>query len=298
MSSHGADDDQDGADRRDHAGPTTTGSLPGEVAELTGELAEAESASRRKRIARQVAEVGVRRSQAARRGGQSTWRGMRSGGAATLRNAQAGGQAATQRIRRSGPAAGQALRAAGTWLTVQVMEMAPKVPVRDLATLRTQYPGRDTEELANLLISAAARASAGVGASVGAAAAVPFAPTTPVELGVETLALVAIELKLTAELHEVYGMRAAGSAPERMLSYLGAWANRRAIASGGSGVAMAVGTPFRRTLERRLIAKAGQSTLSLAPLFAGAAAGALIDHRETRRLGDRVRADLRKHAAA
>ena len=36
----------------------------------------------------------------------------------------------------------------------------------------------------------------------------------PVEIVTETLALVGIELKLIAELHEVYGMRAPGSAAE------------------------------------------------------------------------------------
>ena len=86
--------------------------------------------------------------------------------------------------------------------------MAPKIPIRSLATLQAQYPGLDTEQLADSLIVGAARASAGVGAAVGVAAAVPFIPTAPVELGVETMALVAIELKLIAELHEVYGMPA------------------------------------------------------------------------------------------
>jgi hypothetical protein len=53
---------------------------------------------------------------------------------------------------------------------------------------------------------------------------------------------------------------------------------------------------LRRQLERRLIAKAGQSAFALAPLLAGAAAGAAIDHHETRRLGMAIRNDLRKRA--
>jgi hypothetical protein len=59
-----------------------------------------------------------------------------------------------------------------------------------------------------------------------------------------------------------------------------------------------VGSPVRRQLERRLLAKAGQSAFSLAPLLTGVAAGALIDHHETRRLGHAVRNDLRKRAPA
>jgi hypothetical protein len=131
---------------------------------------------------------------------------------------------------------------------------------------------------------------------VGASAAVPFLPTTPVELGVETLALVAIELKLIAELHEVYGMPATGSAAQRMVAYLGAWADRSGIRITSTGLAIAVGSPLQRRLERRLLAKAGQSALALTPLLAGAAFGGIIDYRETRRLGNQVRADLRKRA--
>jgi hypothetical protein len=175
--------------------------------------------------------------------------------------------------------------------------MAPKVPIRTIGTLRQQYPGLDTEQLATTLIEGATRAAGGVGAAVGAAAAVPFIPTLPVELGVETLALVAIELKLIAELHEAYGMPAPGTGPQRMMAYLGAWTERRGVRITANGLVLGVGSPLRRRLERRLIAKAGQSTLSLAPFLAGAAAGALLDRHETRRLGTLIRDDLRNRAA-
>jgi hypothetical protein len=174
--------------------------------------------------------------------------------------------------------------------------MAPKVPIRNLATLQEQHPGLDTEQLADALVAGAARASGGVGAAVGAAAAVPFIPTAPVELVVETMALVAIELKLIAELHEVYGQRAPGSTAQRMIAYVGAWADRRGVRVTTSGLALAVGSPLRRKLERRLLAKASKSALALAPLLTGAAAGAMLDFRETRKLGRLVRDDLRKRA--
>jgi hypothetical protein len=176
--------------------------------------------------------------------------------------------------------------------------MAPRVPIRSIDTLRQQHPGLDSEQLAERLIASAAGASSGIGAAIGMAAAVPFIPTLPLELGVETLALVAVELKLVAELHEVYDQRAPGSNPARMLAYLTAWSQRRGVRLTTNGVAMAVGSPVRRQLERRLLAKAGQSTLALAPLLTGAAAGAVIDHHETRRLGNLVRDDLRKRATA
>jgi hypothetical protein len=55
---------------------------------------------------------------------------------------------------------------------------------------------------------------------------------------------------------------------------------------------------LRHRLERRVLVRAGQSTLSLAPLLTGAVVGAWLDHHETRRLGRRVRDDLRSRAAA
>jgi hypothetical protein len=230
--------------------------IPQEVAELAGKLTEAEDESRRRRLARQIAGVAGRTGHATRH----TWRG---------------------------------LHASGRWLTGQALAMAPKVPVRNYDRLHQQYPDLQTEQLADRLIAGAARASAGVGVAIGAAAAVPFIPTASVELGVETLALVAIELKLIAELHEVYQMRAPGNAAQRMMAYTGAWAERRGVQVTGSGLALAVGSPLRRKLERRLLAKAGKSALALAPLLSGAVAGALIDHHETRRLGTLIRNDLR-----
>jgi len=233
--------------------------IPQEVAELAGELTEAEDESRRRRLARQIAGLAGRTGQATRH----TWRG---------------------------------LHASSRWLTGQALAMAPKVPIRNYDKLHQQYPGLQNEQLADRLIASAARASAGVGVAIGAAAAVPFVPTASVELGVETLALVAIELKLIAELHEVYQMPAPGNAGQRMMAYTGAWAERRGVQVTGSGLALAVGSPLRRKLERRLLAKAGKSALALAPLLSGAVAGALIDHHETRRLGTLVRNDLRVRA--
>jgi hypothetical protein len=308
--------------------------LPQRVAELAGELTEAAEEPRRRRLARQISELAGGRGDVTGRGmagrAGAAWRGTqrgagvawgrvqsgasgamrrsrpardkagRGGGTAAgtaVRGAQAAGGAARRRVQAGGTATVHGVRAASDWLTAQALDMAPRVPIRDIATLRAQHPGLDTEQLADQLIAGAARASAGVGAAIGAAAAVPFVPTMPMELGVETLALVAVELKLVAELHEVYGQQAPGKAPARMMAYLTSWSQRRGVRLTSSGIAMAVGSPVRRQLERRLLAKAGQSALALAPLLTGAAAGAVIDHHETRRLGNLIRDDLRNRAA-
>ena len=183
----------------------------------------------------------------------------------------------------------------GRWLTSEVLAMAPRLPVRDYQKLRAQFPGRSPEELADALVLGSARASAAVGAAAGVAMVLPL-PSAPVEVAVETLALVGIEIKLVAELHEVYGMRAPGSAAERMLAYVEAWAHRRGVAIAPAGLVIAVGSPLRRQLQRRLIARAGRSATSLGPLLTGAAAGAALNRRETRRLGSAVRHDLKRRS--
>jgi hypothetical protein len=58
-----------------------------------------------------------------------------------------------------------------------------------------------------------------------------------------------------------------------------------------------VGSPLRRRLERRLVARAGRSATSLGPLLTGAAAGALLNRRETRKLGREIQGDLRRRWA-
>jgi hypothetical protein len=204
--------------------------------------------------------------------------------------------AATSRVtRRSGRAGWSGATSGGRWLTSQVLAMAPRLPVRDQQKLRAQFPGLGPEEVADQLMKGASLAAASVGAAVGASMLLPL-PSAPVEVAFETLAVVGIELKLVAELHEVYGMRAPGTAPERMLAYVVAWAHRRGVALVPGGLALAVGSPLRRQLERRLLARAGRSAVSLGPLLTGAAAGALLNRRETRRLGAEVRNDLRRRS--
>src|SRR6266436_762234 len=66
--------------------------LPERVAELAGELTEAQDQTRRQRLARQVAHLGDR-------SGQATRRGFRSGRDAAWQRLQAGTEAAVRRVR-------------------------------------------------------------------------------------------------------------------------------------------------------------------------------------------------------
>jgi hypothetical protein len=180
------------------------------------------------------------------------------------------------------------------WLAHEVVVLAPRLPVRDQEKLRAQFPGQSPDEMADALIEGASRASAAVGATIGVWSVLPIAPAFPAEIVTETLTLVGIEIKLIAELHEVYGMRPPGDLTSRMTAYVGAWANRRGVSLTPGGVVLALGSPLARRLQRRLAARAGRSAVSLGPLLTGAAAGALLNRRETRRLGREIRDDLSK----
>ncbi|MFE4976215.1 hypothetical protein ACFRAR_29450 [Kitasatospora sp. NPDC056651] len=187
----------------------------------------------------------------------------------------------------------------GKALTEQLVQAAPRIPVRDLATLRAQHPDAAfPEELADRLVAGAVRASGALGAGVGAAAMLPVPPAMPVEIAAETLAVAALEVKLIAELHEVYGTPAQGTATQRAGAYLGAWANRRGIDAGllvrpAGFAALAIGSEVRRQVGHRLTRSSLRHLPAVTPLLVGAGIGATMNRRDTRRLAGEVREDLR-----
>lgn len=208
--------------------------------------------------------------------------------------------ALTRALAASARTAGRASVLGGGWLVDLLVDTVPRIPVRDITTLREQRPGLSADDLAQNLISGAAKATAAVGAAGGALAAVQFtAPptllTTPVQLAAETLVVAAIEVKLIAELHEVYGAAVTGSGRHRAQTYLVAWTERRGIDPFAPGVRrMSLGSAAKRSLRKRLIRRAGRNLSTLGPMMSGAVAGSVVNHRETRRLGEQVRDDLRR----
>ncbi|UNZ16966.1 hypothetical protein [Streptomyces sp. 891-h] len=176
----------------------------------------------------------------------------------------------------------------------RIIETAPRVPVRDLETLRTQFPGLGTEELAEKLVAGATKGSATVGAGVGAAAMLPVPPAMPAELAAEIVGVAGVELKLIAELHEVYGRRAPGNARERATAYLGSWASERGIElTRPATVSVAMGGELRSRLRQQITKRTLRNLPNLTPFLIGAAVGAFANHRETAKLAERIRADLR-----
>ncbi|OON75102.1 hypothetical protein [Streptomyces tsukubensis] len=190
---------------------------------------------------------------------------------------------------------GQSARAALGHVADRIIEIAPRIPVRDLATLRKQFPGLGPEQLADKLVSGAAHGASTVGAGVGAAAMMPVPPAIPAELAAEITGVAAIELKLIAELHEVYGRRPEGGLKERSTAYLTSWTQERGIdVARPSTMNNALSGHVKRELRQQIMKRTIRNLPNLTPFMVGAAVGAYMNRRDTRKLADHVREDLRK----
>jgi hypothetical protein len=171
--------------------------------------------------------------------------------------------------------------------------------MRTRETLRAHFPGLTDEQIADRLVRNAARTSGGIGAIGGGVSAIQWAApptllTAPVLLAAETVAVVAIELKLIGELQELYGQPVPGSHGQRAVTLLQAWAGRRGISLmvPGRSMAAVLGTAARHELRDRLVRRFGRNLTALGPLFTGAAVAAYLNRRATLRLAEEVRKDL------
>jgi hypothetical protein len=273
-----------------NSGNAADESVAREAAEVAVELSEAGGQADSGRVAGRLRAVRDRAAAGVSSAAVSTRRGADTAARRSAATARRGAGSA----RRGASSAGRGVTAGLNWLTAQVIAMGPRLRIRDRAALRAQFPGQSDDEIAQRLIERAARAAATVGGTTGAWAALPVLPAFPAEVAAETLAVVGIEVKLVAELHEVYGMGAPGSGPQRARAYLASWAARRGVYQVDEGLLLIAGSPLARQLTRRLAWRVRRSTFSLAPLFTGAVAGAMINRRETRRLGQQIRDELRQ----
>ncbi|MFJ8691823.1 hypothetical protein [Streptomyces roseolilacinus] len=206
----------------------------------------------------------------------------------------AAGSRGVDLVRRGVRKGGTGARAGLAYLADRIIETAPRIPVRDLATLRGQFPGLGPEQLADKLVAGAAKASAAVGAGVGAAAMLPVPPAMPAELAAEVTGVAAVELKLIAELHEVYGQRPPGNLKERSTAYLTAWTEERGIdITRPTTVNAALGGGMKRQLRQQIMKRTLRNLPNLLPFMVGATVGAVMNRRDTRKLAEQVRGDLR-----
>jgi hypothetical protein len=192
-------------------------------------------------------------------------------------------------------------KAAMAWIADTVVDVAPRIPVRSLQTLREHFSGLSDDEIVDRLVRNAARTSAGIGVVGGGVSAIQWAvpPTllsAPVVLAAETVAVVAVEIKLIGELQELYGQAGAGRACAAALSLLQAWSGRRGVnlMVPGRGLAAVLGTAARHELRDRLVRRFGRNLTALGPLLTGAAVAAYLNRRATLKLAEEVRADLAK----
>jgi hypothetical protein len=190
-------------------------------------------------------------------------------------------------------------RAVMAWVGDAVVDVAPRIPLRSLETLRAHHPGLHDEEIADRIIRAAGRTSAGIGAVGGGVTSIQWAApptllTAPVVLAAETVAVVAVELKLIGELQELYGQPVRGSVAERGLSLLQAWAGRRGVnlLVPGRSVAAVLSTAARHELRDRLVRRFGRNLTTLGPLLTGAVIAAFLNRRATLKLAEEVCRDL------
>ncbi|MFJ8058805.1 hypothetical protein [Streptomyces sp. NPDC096142] len=190
---------------------------------------------------------------------------------------------------------GSRARAGLAYLADRIIDIAPRIPVRDLAALRRQFPGLGPEELADKLVAGAANATSTVGAGIGAAAMLPVPPAMPTELAAEITGVAAIELKLIAELYEVYGVRPPGDLPQRSVAYLNSWSGERGIdVTKPSTMSAALNGHMKRELRQQIMKRMVRDLPNLMPFMVGAAVGAVMNRRDTKKLAERIRKDLRK----
>lgn len=208
-------------------------------------------------------------------------------------------------LRHRGPGRLFRPKAAVGWVVDLVSEVAPYLPVRDLATLRRHHPGLDDDALAERLVRNAALATAGIGAAGGGVSAVQWtvAPTllsAPVLIAAETVAVVAVELKLVGELHEVYQLPMDGNGAQRAVAMLQSWAGQRGInpMAPGTGVGAVLGTAARTELRDTLLRRLGRNLTTMGPLLTGAAVASYLNRRATRALGEQLCADLARQRTA
>jgi hypothetical protein len=191
--------------------------------------------------------------------------------------------------------------AAMRWIADAVGDVVPHLPVRSRETLREHFPGMDDEEIGERLVRNAALATAAIGAVGGGVAAIEWVATptllsAPIVIAAETVAVVAIEIKLIGELHELYGAPVSGSVGQRSAALTMSWAKRRGVnpLMPGVGMIAVVGTAARKELRDRLLRRFGRNLTSYGPLLTGAAVASFLNRRATIALADGVRGDLRR----
>ena len=191
----------------------------------------------------------------------------------------------------------------GRWLADAVVDVAPRLPVRDAPALAAHHGGLAGDALAGSVIRAAGRVSGGIAATAGGVItaqelSVAGLLVVPFELAALTVLVVGTEVKLVAELHHLAGRRLPGGPRQRAEGAVVSWLTSRAAPPPAveAGVRRDVlGPAGRRHLRTAVRARFTHNLSALAPFLTGAAAAGWINRRATLGVGRRVAADLGLH---
>jgi hypothetical protein len=180
--------------------------------------------------------------------------------------------------------------------------MAQRLAIRDRAALLALYPGFEVDEIARRLIARAVKNSGRIGIGGGLVASVQYAmpPSllgTPAKITAETAAIALIEIRLTAELHALYGIEIPGTVREKASLWVTAWARGTAItAQERADYLAAVRRLAAHRVRRKLVGRGRRNLLMMAPFMVGAALGRAINRRQTRFFARRMHASIKSAA--
>jgi hypothetical protein len=196
--------------------------------------------------------------------------------------------------------AGRRAVVSGRWLADTVVDVAPRLPVRDADKLSTHHDGLTGDELARELVRSAGRVSGGIAATAGgiiAAQELTIAGLilVPFELAAETALVVATEVKLVAELHHVAGRPLPGAPHQRTGAALVAWMSGRAVPANRVVATVrgdVLGRAGRQQLRDELRRRFTRNLITLAPMLTGAATAGYLNRKATLDIGGRLARDL------
>jgi hypothetical protein len=199
--------------------------------------------------------------------------------------------------------AGRRAVLSGRWLADTVVEVAPRLPVRDAATLSAHHDGLTGDALARSVVRAGGRVSGGVAAAAGGLitaqeVSVAGLLLVPFELAALTALVVGTEVKVVTELHHVAGRSLPGGPRRRAEAAIVSWMSGRAAPPSELSATMRgdlLGRAGRHELGQHLRARFARNLTALAPLLTGAAAAAYLNRKATLAIGSKVARDLGLH---
>jgi hypothetical protein len=197
--------------------------------------------------------------------------------------------------------AGRRAVLSGRWLADTVVELAPRVPVRDAETLSRHHDGLTGKALARAMIRSAGRVSATIGAAAGGLVALQEVSiagllAVPFELAAETALVVLLEIKLVAELHQVAGRPLPGGVREQVAAAVRSWLSGRGASALGLVAAPAgfelLGRTTRSKLTMALRRRFTRNLTTLGPMLTGSAVAGYLNRKATLDVGRRLADDL------